>query len=563
MLTATRLRYHFERLLDSLSPRRRLLQRLRAKWGQPGTKEGFASCRYFDLALDPAECSVDDRTWIDLELPKVFSVLDSTESPVGSQYLYRRLRTYVDSPMQLAQYHATCQALRADVATREKIQLELSGLQEDEASAQLADTIFGQAPVLNPAMRLLPWWSLACLTALVLVVVTNLSVWVWLATLGINLLLIVRFNLPLHRELYGLRGCHRMLCVADGLARVPAGENAPAELTALREQAPQRARARARLGWVLVLQGPGIQHLAVWLNWAFLAEWVAFVYTVGRLNGIRAELASTFALIGSLDASIAVASYLEAHPDHCTPMLGECRTLELVDGQHPLIADPVRNSFRLAARSALVTGSNMAGKTTFIKMVGLNVIFGRTLGFCLATRAALPTTGVMASIRGEHSVESGKSHYFSEMEAIQSFMEHAQRGECRLFLVDELFSGTNTIERLAAGRAVLESLGKSSQVLVTTHDIELQEDLAPHYDLYYFQEHPDVEGYFDYRLRRGRTTQRNAIRLLERRGFPADIVASALAYSEHYARMTGSVDGAQCMSHSAGDASDPTSSQNP
>lgn len=152
------------------------------------------------------------------------------------------------------------------------------------------------------------------------------------------------------------------------------------------------------------------------------------------------------------------------------------------------------------------------------------------------------------------------------MEAIQSFMEHAQRGECWLFLVDELFNGTNTIERLAAGRAVLESLGKSSQVLVTTHDIELQEDLASHYDLYCFQEHPDVEGYFDYRLCRGRTTQRNAILLLERRGFPADIVVSALAYSEHYARMTASADGAQSMTHSAGDATDPadpTSSHDP
>lgn len=556
MLTSSHLMFDFERLLDALAPRRRELRRLRAKWGQSGAKEGVAIRRYFDLARDLAARAVDDKTWTDLELPKVFSVLDSTESPLGSQYLYRRLRTYVDSPTELAQYHASCQALRADVAMREEIQLRLSRLQ-DEANAQIADTIFGEAPARTPAMGLLPWWSLACLTVFVVVVATKLSVWIWLATLGVNLLLIFRFTLHLHRELDVLRGCYRMLCVADALAALPVGENAPPELAALRAEASQRARARAELGWVSVLHGPVIAYLTVWLNLAFLAELAAYVRTIGRLDGIRAELTSTFDLLGSLDAAIAVASYLEGHPDHCTPALVEGRTLELVDGQHPLIARPVRNSFRLDERSALVTGSNMAGKTTFIKMVGLNVVFGRTLGFCLATCAVLPATGVMASIRGEHSVESGKSHYFAELEAIHAFIEHAWRGECRLFLVDELFNGTNTIERLAAGRAVLESLGDNSQVLATTHDVELQEDLVSRYDLYYFQEDPDVEGYFDYRLRRGRTSQRNAIRLLERKGFPADIVADAMAHSEHYARLTAGVGGTQVTTRAAGSATDP------
>lgn len=301
-----------------------------------------------------------------------------------------------------------------------------------------------------------------------------------------------------------------------------------------------------------------IGYLTVWLNLAFLAELVAYVRTIGRIDGVRADLASTFAQLGSLDAAIAVASYLEGHPDHCTPTLGEGRTLELVDGQHPLIARPVRNSIHLDGRSALVTGSNMAGKTTFIKMVGLNVIFGRTLGFCLAGRAVLPATSVMASIQGEHSVESGKSHYFAELEAIHAFIEHAWRGECGLFLVDELFNGTNTIERLAAGRAVLESLGDNSQVLATTHDVELQEDLASRYDLYYFQEDPDVDGYFDYRLRCGRASRRNAIRLLARKGFPADIVADAMAHSEHYARLAAGAGATHVTACAAASATDPT-----
>jgi DNA mismatch repair ATPase MutS len=205
--------------------------------------------------------------------------------------------------------------------------------------------------------------------------------------------------------------------------------------------------------------------------------------------------------------------------------------IALEDGYHPLLDAPVKNSIRLAERSALVTGSNMAGKTTFIKMVGINVIFGRTLGFCFAKSASIPWSTVMASIRREHSVESGKSHYFAEIEAIHSFIENARRGDCHIFVIDELFNGTNTVERLAAVRAVLETLCQSAQVLVTTHDVELQDVLSDRYDLYHFQEDPDVEGFFDYRLRSGATRTRNAIRLLERMGFPSEIVRNAMLYA--------------------------------
>ena len=100
-----------------------------------------------------------------------------------------------------------------------------------------------------------------------------------------------------------------------------------------------------------------------------------------------------------------------------------------------------------------------------------------------------------------------------------------------MFLIDELFSGTNTIERIAAARAVLESISSSATVLVTTHDVELQALLGERFDLYHFREDPDVEGFFDYRLRPGPTNERNAIRLLARLGFPDDIVRRALSFS--------------------------------
>ncbi len=521
-------------LRDALFPRRQALATLRAKWGQPGDKAHGGISRCFDLTRDASAGDVvDDQTWTDLEFPRLFADLDTTESPPGSQYLYRQLRRYVE-PAHATAHYASCQTLRADAPLRERVQLALAGL-DTASNWQLARFIFGAPPEVGPLHRLLPWWSLVCIAVLVLVIATPLPIWALLLTVGVNLMLILCLSAPLFRDIELLKGCSQLLRVADGLARVRNDASALPQLDRLRAEATLRRKVRGSLGWVAVLYSPWIQSVAIWLNLLLLLELAAYGRTVTRFVRMRTELAATFESVGAVDAAIAVASFLEQRPQHCEPVIAKESLLDLVDATHPLTKRPVANSIRLDGHSALITGSNMAGKTTFIKLVGINLILGRTLGFCFAREATLPDTSVMAVIRGEHSVESGKSHYFAEMTAIQIFIERADRGTCRLFLIDELFNGTNTVERLAAGRAVLERLGRNAQVLVTTHDVELQDDVTGPYDLYYFQEDPDVDGWFDYRLRAGRTDRRNAIQLLARHGFPSDLVSEALKYATAYA----------------------------
>jgi DNA mismatch repair ATPase MutS len=333
----------------------------------------------------------------------------------------------------------------------------------------------------------------------------------------------------LYRDNESLKSCYRLLRMGDTLAQIR--PHTLALLTQLADERRLRAGARARMRWFSISQGPIASNILALFNVAFLVEFIIYLRTIDQFAHVRPILASTFRLVGSLDAAISIASWLEHRSAYCAPAISTSSLIDIEAGHHPLIADPVRNSIRLDGRSALVTGSNMAGKTTFIKMIGINVIFGRTLGFCLASKATIPRSSAMASIRGEHSVESGKSHYFAEIESIHSFIEIAGTGDCRVFLIDELFNGTNTVERLATVRAVLENLCRNAQVLVTTHDVELQAALAEDYDLYHFREDPDVEGFYDFRLRNGPTTTRNAIRLLARKGFPQEVVASAMAYA--------------------------------
>jgi DNA mismatch repair ATPase MutS len=269
--------------------------------------------------------------------------------------------------------------------------------------------------------------------------------------------------------------------------------------------------------------------LALVADLAFLAKRIAYSSTVDRFMRSRVEWISTVDHIGSLDASIAIAGFLHYTPRHCQPRVTDDALILIKDGYHPLLTHPVVNSIELDKQSALVTGSNMAGKTTFVKMIGTNIILGHTLGLCLASSATIPRSTVKASIRGEHSVESGKSRYFAEVETILGFIASASRGDCRVFVVDEPFSGTNTSERIAIAKAVLSSISEHAQLLVTTHDVELQELLTDRFAFFYFQEDPAVDGFFDYKLRPGVSKSRNAIRVLERMGFPESTIRDAMS----------------------------------
>jgi DNA mismatch repair ATPase MutS len=127
-----------------------------------------------------------------------------------------------------------------------------------------------------------------------------------------------------------------------------------------------------------------------------------------------------------------------------------------------------------------------------------------------------------------------KSYYFEEVLTIKEMIEKSQTKESNLFLLDEIFKGTNTIERISAGMAVLSYLNnKSNIVFVSTHDIELAELLKDNYNLYHFSEQvEDKTVDFDFKLKEGKLTNRNAIKILEINDYPEEIITKAIELSK-------------------------------
>lgn len=138
---------HFRLLQDwlrfRLTGKHHPLEQIRANWGQHGSKDPWLATKLFDLTRQSAVDFVDDRTWEDLEFERLFSSMDTTLTPLGSQCLYHKLRIYREDAIGLGKSYATYQALREDTALREKLQLSL-WLLRSESDALICETLFNE-----------------------------------------------------------------------------------------------------------------------------------------------------------------------------------------------------------------------------------------------------------------------------------------------------------------------------------------------------------------------------------------------------------------------------------
>ena len=263
----------------------------------------------------------------------------------------------------------------------------------------------------------------------------------------------------------------------------------------------------------------------------------------------RHALLRVVAATGEVDAALSVASYREGASTWTRPQFGapgSSATLELV--VHPLLQEAVPNSITLGSgRGVLVTGSNMSGKSTFLRTVGVNAVLAQTINTCLAGTYSAPVFVVRSCIGRSDDLVGGKSYYLAEVEALLGLVEASDAGDCCLFLLDELFRGTNAVERIAAGEAVLRELllnrpghDKQHVALAATHDGELVDLLGDTFDAWHFGDSIGPAGLaFDHRLRQGPATSRNAIALLRLSGAPESLVSRATTSADRLDRERG------------------------
>ena len=215
---------------------------------------------------------------------------------------------------------------------------------------------------------------------------------------------------------------------------------------------------------------------------------ILFQRFIGSITARRDAIHGMFRFIGETDAAISVAR-LRSETQTCRPQFVDGKYLKAEQVVHPLIDGCVPNTLVLDGTGLLLTGSNMSGKTTFIRTLVLNALTAETLDICFAVSYTAPYMRLLSSIRISDDIAEGTSYYLQEVLTVKRFLEAAQDSAPCLFALDELFKGTNTTERIAAGKAVLSHLNRGPHiVLVSTHDIELAELLdSDGYELHHFR----------------------------------------------------------------------------
>lgn len=513
----------------------------RARWGRPDERarnlEVIAGLHAMRAAQGAG--ALDARTWGDLDLDLVFAHLDRTSSHLGSQLLYHRLRSS-PTAAHLQSFESMVERFGRDQEARDRAQAVLEQLRDPAVldvwqltqPGALPDERWRRVlPIIAVSVALLMLlafvWPIL-ITAVVICTVVNLVIRAWTAP-------------RIGAVLAAFRQLAAVISAAEALR--PLTDPAWGPLTAaLHDDLAGLERLRAVARWAgrdTIPSDPITQAIFGYLNLLFLVDANALHIGAQRLRTHAAALMRVIEAVGEIDAAIAVASFRAGAGVWRQPEFTDPGTrTELIDARHPLVRDAVPNSVALGPpHGLLVTGANMAGKSTFIRTVGLATVMAQTLHTCLASGYRSPVRIVRSALRVDDDVTTGRSYYLVEVETLVALVKAAGSGAPHLFLVDELFRGTNAVERIAAAEAVLRGLAEARNggppphvTLAATHDGELAGLLHGVYETVHFADSLSPEGLaFDYRVRPGPTSTRNAIALLRLEGAPDSVVEQALA----------------------------------
>ncbi len=187
---------------------------------------------------------------------------------------------------------------------------------------------------------------------------------------------------------------------------------------------------------------------------------------------------------------------------------------------HPLISNNERvlNNIKIDDSILIITGSNMSGKTTFLRTIGINLVLAYSGGPVYASKMLCPILEIFTSMRVTDDLKNGISTFYAELLRIKDIINYANKNNNIIFLIDEIFRGTNSEDRILGAKNVIGNLNKLGVVgAITTHDLELCIlDKYNRIKNYHFSEqYKDNKIHFDYKIKQGKSTSTNAKYLME------------------------------------------------
>lgn len=506
-------------------------------------KRNFSSIeRYYKFSKDGShsEFLLDDITWRDLNLNLVFNKVDHTKSLPGMQKLYSILRKPLFDEKNLKIRNKKINSFLKEKKIAQEIQYPLYLLGKEDSKHIF--TYFEEGMDLET--KYLPFYRLFSflpILALILFFINDgVALFVFLAGISINGYIYQKNKERVYIELDTFKYISSLIKTAKDIVKLKTGsvDIEREELEDLLESTKQIYKNVSSLNTNSSSKSE-LQILIDYANMLILRETIIFYKTIKLLNEHKKDILEIYKKIGEIDSYISIASYKDGLEFYTEPNLLKDNSkfyLKVKDLYHPLLDNPVPYTFELDNKGALVTGSNASGKSTYLRTIGINTVFAQTFFIALAKEYDSNYYRLQTSIGTTDSIEEGDSYFMAEAKSLKRIVDSLEGIAPVLCILDEIFRGTNTAERISAAREVLNyMINRNTLVVAATHDLELTNIVNDNFHNYHFKEDTKEHDItFDYILRHGPATSRNAIAILKYLGYPKLIYENADKTVEEY-----------------------------
>ncbi len=514
----------------------RLRKKLAKAWeGKPfflkkDSEESLAETMLLASTLQPTDSQVDGQTWHDLDLYRVFDQLNYTQSSIGAEALYQKMRLIKFQPDASLQELEDFFDHHPDL--RLKVQVVMNQL--GKKNHNMARSIVANPGKQDSKIYLSLYIFLACLPVLSLFFlpffkIQAMSVLIASATFNIIFSSIRNWSnkMRLDRVSY--------------LVRIFASTEKLSHLAIPKQEALKQAVQPFKKTKVIsgILQSPTgsseMEIILIYLNFLFLIPQIAQIYIYQQVRTHQKEAQETINLLGELEVAISLLRHKRDVDLVCHPSFKKEGGIKGKGIYHPLLTDPVANDVRFE-KNMVISGDNASGKSTYLKMVAINCILAQGLGFAYGESLELSYGHVMTSMDVSDDIEVGDSYFITESKTILRMIESLEKSGFHYFFIDELFKGTNTIERIGSGLGIVRWLSRHDCLyMISSHDIELVAASGAVNDNYHFDSrYVDGEIVFDYQIKQGAAVTKNAVNTLKSLHFPSEITQTSQELIRQY-----------------------------
>jgi len=486
--------------------------------------------------IHQTQFSIDDITWNDLDMDRVFMQLNYANSSAGEEYLYYMLKNPEIKEKDWSDFEEIVTYFMENESDRQKMQV---------AFGKMGYT--GKYSVYEYINTLDELGKSSIIKEMIPNIFIILSIGLCFFHLGYGLLCVfggLIFNLITYfkkkSEIDPYITCFsyifRLLKQIERLDKLSLQVITKdiEELKGIKKKFYKFAKNSYLLMSPKRMSGDMMEIGIDYIRMFFHLDIIKFYSMLEEVRKYTEDIDRMISVIGKMDAYIAIGEYRTFLTDYCIPEY-KINKYEAENIYHPLLKEPVKNDVNVT-KSMLITGSNASGKSTFLKTVALNAILAQSIHTACADVFVSDYYKVFSSISLKDNIFDGDSYYMAEIKSIKRMLVTNEEKIPVLAFVDEVLRGTNTIERIAASSVILKKMAMNpGYCFAATHDVELTHILEAFFENVHFEETiTDGDICFNYKLLKGRATTRNAIKLLELMDYDKELINQAKAAAENF-----------------------------